>query len=269
MVYKLTTTIGRLAMTIAIVFLGSPRDSLATYIFLPVTGNGIGGNAATSQFTSANGYGVINVTHSFSPSGAGPDDNNNAAIFPSMFSTVFPGTGNVQGHLAQTKYSSSSVVTFDLTGYTMLSTTVFGMWNTTDEATQPPYRIELIDAASNPVPPTTFTTFGTQDNTGAGQPNGRHQMVLNSATGDISAGAVINGGVGIHTNALFWNMIPTGTKEIRVYGNLSPLAGNIAGDGVGYYFAELMVPEPATCVLMAIGLMGVLAFRQSSRTAQV
>lgn len=250
-----------LAVAIAIVIFGSTRYSLATYIFLPVTGNGIGGNLATSQFTSPQGNGVINVTHAFTGAGPGPADNNNPLIFPSAFPTVFPGSGNVQGHLAQTRYAATSLVTFDLNGYNILPTTVFGMWNTTDESAQPPYRIELLNAANVAVPPTTFNPpFGTGDNTGAAGVNGRKQMVLNPATGDISAGAVINGGVGIHTNALFWDKIPAGTKEIRVYGTLSPLAGNTDGDGVGYYFAELMVPEPSSLAFSALGLFSLAMF---------
>ena len=116
-----------------------------------------------------------------------PWTNINSAIFPSNFSAIpgFVGTGNVQGHVGQTLYGNTSVVTFTMINYTISSTsTVFGMWNTTDEVAQPAYRIELIDASNNAVPPTSFVTFGTGDNAGAGQPNGRHQMVLNPATGD-------------------------------------------------------------------------------------
>ena len=49
---------------------------------------------------------------------------------------------------------------------------------------------------------------------------------------------------------------------IKVYGNLGPLAGNNQGDGVGYYFAELTVPEPTSITLFAIGLFSVTAFRR-------
>jgi len=250
-----SVTIGRpnrrFALITATIFFGSTTASLAAYSFLPVSGNWpFSGNAATSQFTSLYGNGVINVTHAFSAGGAGPDDNNNALI-PSQFTTSFPGTGVVQGHLAQTMYGSTSIVTFDLTGYNLSSSTVFGMWNITDETTQPPYRLELIDAGNNPQFPTTFNIAASQDN--QIQVQGRHQLVMNNATGVISAGATINGGIGIHTNAVFWDTIPTGTKKIIVYGNLTPIPGNLQGDGVGYYFAEL-TPEPCSFTLAAFGL---------------
>jgi hypothetical protein len=251
-----------LAFATAIVFFGSTTASMAAYSFLSVSGNWpLSGNAATSQFTGALGF--INVTHSFSAGGAGPDDNNNAAIFPSNFSAipVFAGTGNVQGHLAQTLYGNTSVVTFSMLGYSITPNTVFGMWNTTDEVAQPAYRIELT-IANTPGPPTTFNPIGTGDN--ALQP-GRHQMLMNPATGDVSFGAVINGGAGIHTNALFWNKIPAGTQLIKVYGNLGQLPGNTQGDGVGYYFAELAVPEPCSIALFAVGLfsLGIFGRRRS------
>ena len=202
---------------------------MAAYSFLPITSSFGTGNLTFAQFTSSNFNGIITVSHSFSAGGVGPDDNNNPLIFPSNYSAIpgFAGTGNVQGHLAQTLYGNTSKVTFNMLGYNITPSTVFGMWNTTDEVAQPAYRIELINSIGNPVPPTTFTTFGTGDNLGAAGVLGRHQMVLNAATGDISAGATINGGAGIHTNALFWNNIPAGTKAINVYGTLGQLPGII------------------------------------------
>jgi hypothetical protein len=245
--------------------LGSSDARGATYDFLSVSGNGIAGNAATSQFTSSNGNGFIDVTHSF-PGGAwGPNDNDNSLIIPSAFTTIFPGTGNVDGHLVQTLYNSTSVTTFDLSNYNLSASTVFGMWNTTDEVVSPPggapvYRIELL-VSNIAGPPNTFGNVGTQDNTGAAGVLGRHQMVLTASTGAISAGGPINGGAGVHTNALFWDQIPAGTTEIRVYGDLPPLLGNVAGDGVGYYFAEV-VPEPTTLALLICGGLGLMAPRR-------
>ena len=267
---SLTTAIWsrRFALATAIIFLVSSSTSMAAYIFLPITASSGSGNLTFAQFTGSNGF--ITVSHSFSAGGAGPDDNNNPLLFPSNYSAIpgFAGTGNVQGHLAQTLYGNTSKVTFNLLGYNITPSTVFGMWNTTDEVAQPAYRIELINSIGNPVPPTTFTPpFGTGDNLGAGQTLGRHQMVLNAATGDISAGASINGGAGIHTNALFWNNIPAGTKAINVYGTLGPLTGNTQGDGVGYYFAELTVPEPTSITLFAIGLFSVIAFGRRRKRA--
>jgi hypothetical protein len=233
-----------LVLAAATVFLGSTTALAVQYSFLNVASTG----TATSQFTSGYGNGVINVSHVFSPGGAGASDNINTAIFPSSFPTLFPGTGLVQGHLAQTVYSHTSVVTFDLTAYNLSPTTVFGIWNTTDEVPLPAYRVELIDSLNNPVPPATFSLIGNEDN--ATQVQGRHQLVLNTATGDIVAGALLNAG-GTHMDAAFFDNIPAGTKQIIVYGNLAPL--NLIGDGVGYYFAEV-VPEPSSFVLCGLGL---------------
>jgi hypothetical protein len=229
----------------AIALLGAARAALAVqYSFLPVASTG----TATSQFTSGYGNGVINVSHTFSAGGAGASDNVNTAIFPSSFPTLFPGTGLVQGHLAQTVYNHTSVVTFDLTAYNLSPTTVFGIWNTTDEIPLPAYRVELIDSLNNPVPPSTFNLIGNEDN--ATQVQGRHQLVLNTATGDIVAGGLLNP-LGTHMDAAFFDNIPAGTKQIIVYGNLAPL--NLIGDGVGYYFAEV-VPEPSSILLGGLGL---------------
>ena len=62
-----------------------------------------------------------------------------------------------------------------------------------------------------------------------------------NAAGDILTGAMINAG-GTHTNAAFWDklILGTGTTKIVVHGSLTPL--NNIGDGVGYYFAELVIP---------------------------
>jgi hypothetical protein len=231
--------------------------SAVQYGFLPCASTG----TFTSQFTSNVGNGVINVTDSFPTGGAGASENLNSAIFPSQFTTLFPGTGQVQGHLAQTVYNHTSVVTFDLTGYNLSSSTVFGMWNTTDEVTapvggSPVYRVQLIDAGGFQVNPT-FNLIGNQDN--QTQVPGRHQMVM-SGTGEITPGALINGGAGTHTDAAFWDNIPAGTKKIIVYADLPPL--NPIGDGVGYYFAEA-VPEPGTLSAFAIGGLALLRRRRA------
>jgi hypothetical protein len=128
------------------------------------------------------------------------------------------------------------------------------MWNTTDQVTPPVggppvYQVQLLDAGNNLVSPTTFNLIGNQDN--QTQVAGRHQMVMNTSTGEITPGTLINPS-GTHTDAAFWDNIPAGTKEIIIYGNLPPL--NNLGDGVGYYFAEVVVPEPSTFALCALGL---------------
>lgn len=226
----------------------------ATYGFLPIASTG----ATTSLYSSANGNGTIAVSHAFSAGGAGALDNVNSAIFPSQFTTLFPGSGTAQGNLAQTLYNNTSIVTFDLSGYALSSSTVFGMWNTTDEVTAPTggpavYRVELINSSNVAVAPTTFNLMGNQDNTG--QVNAHRRLLMNPATGDVTAGTVLDAS-GTHTDAAFWDHIPAGTKKIIVYGNLPAL--NTSGDGVGYYFAEV-VPEPASLGLIAaaasIGLL--------------
>lgn len=223
------------------------------YDFLPIVSTG----SATSQFNSLNGNGYIGVTDSFPAGGAGYADNNNSLIYPSQFTTLFPGTGQVQGHLGMTVYNYRSVVTFDLTNYTITPLTKFGMWNTSDEVSapvggNPVYQIQLMDASNSIVNPTTFNLFGKQDN--QTQVLGRHELDMNPADGVITPGALINGGYsgsGIHTSATFWDNIPTTTKEIIVYIDLPPL--NTIGDGVGYYFAEVQVPEPTTLTLLGAG----------------
>jgi hypothetical protein len=232
--------------------------SAAVYNFLPVAVTG----PSSSQFSSQNN-GVINVTDTFSPGGAGGADNVNSAIFPSQFPVLFPGTGSVQGHLAQTVYNHTSAVTFDLTGYTLSASTVFGIWNTTDEVTAPAggppvYQVVLIDSFSNPVAPTTFNPIGNEDN--ATQVTGRHHLSLNTVTGEITPGLPDDPN-GTHTDAAFWDQIPVGTRDIIVYANLPPL--NNIGDGVGYYFAEVAVPEPTTLSLLGLASAALLRRRRA------
>lgn len=237
------------------------------YSFLSLTDNTTGGNAASATFSGANG--VIKVTHTFPAGGAGVSDNQNALIFPSQFTTMFPGTGNVQGHLAQTVYGFTSKVTFDMTGYTITPNTVFGMWNTTDEVTapvggNPVYRVQLLDISNTQVNPTTFSWMGNQDN--QTQVQGRHSLVMNTSTGAITPGGTINGGIGTHTDAAFWQNIPTTTKQIMVFADLPQL--NTIGDGVGYYFAE-RVPEPSSVSLLMLGgvaTINLLSRRRSNTT---
>ncbi len=247
----------RFAVATAIVLLAMESYSQAAiypgYQFLPLTNFSGTGNATFAQFTGTNG--VITVSHSFSPGGAGTADNQNFIVGfnPSQFTNLFPGTGLVQGHLAQTVYNHTSQVEFNLQGYAITPNTVFGMWNTTDEVTapvggNPVYRVQLV-IANTLTNPSMLSYMGNQDN--QTQVQGRHSLVMN-ANGDITFGGTINGGIGTHTDAAFWRSIPTGTQKIIVYGDLPPL--NTIGDGVGYYFAEL-VPEPTSFVLLSLGLL--------------
>jgi hypothetical protein len=258
MVWRSISFVRRAALAAVVLALGAAKTTLAVqYDFLPINATG----TFTSTFTSNNGNGVITVTDSFPGGGAGAANNNNAAIFPSQFTTLFPGTGQVQGHLAQTVYGFRSVVTFDLTGYNLSPSTVFGMWNTTDEVTapvggSPVYQVQLIDANGNQVNPT-FNLIGNQDN--QTQVAGRHRMLM-SATGEITFGALLNPN-GTHTDAAFWDNIPAGTKQIKVFADLPTL--NSIGDGVGYYFAEA-VPEPAMMSTLAV-VGGMVLLRRPRR----
>jgi hypothetical protein len=250
----------RIAWVTATVVLGCAAAApAATYGFLSVTDNNVSGNGALATFNSNYGNGFITVDHFFpSPAGVGYADNITSAISPGLFPNLFPGTGPVQGHLAMTVYNYTSVVTFHLNNYNLSTSTIFGMWNITDEVTPvvgpgggytPLYQIQLLDANNTIVNPSSFLLYGHDDNTT--QVLGRHQLDLNPSTGEVSAGIPINGGNGVHTNAAFWYNIPAGTQEIIVQADLPPL--NTIGDGVGYYFAEI-VPEPTSLALIGVGV---------------
>lgn len=136
---------------------------------------------------------------------------------------------------------------------------MFGIWNTTDEITLPAYNVQVLTVTNTLAPPTTFNLIGNQDN--QGQVAGRSMEQLNTATGDITAPTIINNS-GTHTDAMFFNGIATGTKEIIVTGHLGPL--NNVGDGVGYYFAEI-VPEPTSIALVGLSLAGLLTVVRRKR----
>jgi hypothetical protein len=240
------------------------------YDFLSVSGNWPQtGNAAATTFSSNNLNGTITVSHFFSsPAAVGYADNDNALIYPSDFSSLFPGTGQVQGHLAMTVYGdpnglppggniNTSQVIFNLTTYTgSLPDLIFGIWNTTTEVGSPVYNVQLRDSSNAIVSPSGMSVYGNADNTGFGQVLGLHKMLFTPSTGDISFSNAILNASGIHTDAMFLKGIPLGTKEIIVTANLPPL--NTIGDGVGYYFVEQVVPIPAAAWLFgsALGLIG-------------
>jgi hypothetical protein len=258
---KTGPSISRLVLAMAtVVFFASTSVSLAatTYAFMNEISNLVPGNLASAVFTSNNGSGFIKVSHYFPNGGVGGSDNADNLLFPSQFTTLFPGTGSVQGHVAQTVYGPQfkSIITFDLTNYAVRPNTVFGMWNTSDEVAQPDYTVQLLNASNVLVPPSTFNLLGDQDNTGAAGVPARHVLTMNTSTGAVSAGALLNPS-GTHTDAAFWNHIPTGTKQIIVTSNLASL--NNIGDGVGYYFVEA-IPEPSSIVLCTLGLFSLGLF---------
>jgi hypothetical protein len=242
----------------------------APYSFLSVSGTNVPGNGTSvSTFTSGSN-GTITVDHNSTTPNAlgnwGSLDNVNSAINPSQFATLFPGSGSVQGHLAQSMYGDPNgpvgtpaqpnvtTVTFHLNTYSgNLPDLVFGVWNTTTEVGTPVYNIQLKNSGGFIVSPTTLNVVGNDDNTGAGGVLGLHQLLFTPSSGDLTFNpAILNNG-GIHTDAIFLKNIPVGTQEIIVTATLPAL--NNLGDGVGYYFAE-PVPEPSTLTLAALGLLG-------------
>ena len=252
-----------------------------TYTFMSVSGTNVPGNGTTvSTFTSGLGNGIITVDHnSTTPNSLGnwgAQDNINSAIIPSKFATLFPGTGNVQGHLAQSMYGDPSpppgfpapvpnvtTVIFHLdSGYNgYVPDLIFGIWNTTTEVGMPVYNIQLKDSGGFIVSPTTLNFFGRDDNTGSAGVLGLHQLLFTPSSGDLTFNpATLNSG-GIHTDAIFLNKIPQGTKEIIVTATLPAL--NNLGDGVGYYFVE--TPEPSTLLLAAFGFVGLGYFNLRKR----
>jgi hypothetical protein len=255
-------------LALAVLCCWSSATQAAQYDFLSVSGNWPQtGNAAATTFSSNNLNGVVTVSHIFSsPAAVGYADNDNALIFPSDFTSLFHGTGQVQGHLAMTVYGdpnspggniNTSQVIFNLTAYTgNLPDLMFGIWNTTTEVGSPVYNIQLRDASNVIVAPSTLTVYGNADNTGSGQVLGYHQMLFTPSSGDISFSNAILNASGVHTDAMFLNGIPLGTKEIIVTANLPPL--NTIGDGVGYYLAEQVIPVPPAVWLFgsALGVMG-------------
>jgi hypothetical protein len=273
-----------LIAAVAWLFLASINPAFA-YTFMSVSGTNVPGNGTTvSTFTSGLGNGIITVDHnSTTPNSLGNwglQDNINSAINPSKFVTLFPGTGNVQGHLAQSMYGDPNppvvgsppipnvtTVTFNLSTYTgNLPALYFGLWNTTTQVGQPVYNIQLKDAGGFIVPPATVSYFGNDDNTGTAGVLGLHTMLFTPSSGDINFGPSLGNG-GIHTDALFFNGIPAGTKEIIVTATLPAL--NNLGDGVGYYFVE--VPEPSTYVLVGFSAitLALLAHRRNTINAKL
>ncbi len=265
-------------MALTVLLAGWTSTALATpYSFMSVSGTNVPGNGiAVSTFTSGL-HGTITVDHnSTTPNSLGnwgAQDNLNSYVIPSKFATLFPTSGNVDGHLAQSMYGDPNppvgfpapipnvtTVTFDLTTYTgYLPDLMFGIWNTTIEVGMPVYNVQLMDASNAIVPPSTLNVYGNDDNTGSAGVLGYHKMLFTPSSGDITFSNAVLNASGIHTDAIFLNNLPLGTKQIIVTATLPAL--NNLGDGVGYYFAE-PVPEPSSFVLAAMGLASLVVFRR-------
>jgi hypothetical protein len=241
------------ALVCAMSLFAAANSSLAVQPrFLTVTQTG----TDTSQFNSLNNNGYIDVTHVHSAGGAAPADNNNTLIL-NKFELLFPNTGLVDGHLAQTHYANQLEVHFSLANYKITGRTIFGMWNTSDEVSWPsgpgaPFRpVYTLAVMQNNIvgPPTTFDLIGKQDN--EANVLAHTELMMDPNTGYITPGPLVNSGGGVHMNAAFWKKIPTNAQEIILYGDLPGL--NTLGDGIGFYFAD--VPEPTTALLASLAIM--------------
>ncbi|PWU17900.1 MAG: hypothetical protein C5B50_10250 [Verrucomicrobia bacterium] len=192
------------------------------YDFLPVTITGPG-----AKFTSPNGNGIITVTNT-----GGPFLGLNNTVYTSKFPNLFPASATVPGWLAQADNYAIYTNTFYLNNYNLSATTVFGIWNITEESNS--YRIELFDGAGLAiVPALSFMNFDDDSNSGN---IGWYHMVL-SLSGYLWTYQFKTSG--IDCDAAFWNKIPPQTKKIVVTGTLA--ASN--ADGVVFYFGEARTNE--------------------------
>ena len=161
---KKCSPLRHLTLLVLAVLCGWTSATLAApYTFMSVSGTNVPGNGTTvSTFTSGLGNGIITVDHNSTTQTSlgnwGAQDNINSAINPSKFAALFPGTGNVQGHVAQSMYGDPSTpvgspgpipnvttVTFHLnSGYNgYVPDLIFGIWNTTTEVGMPVYNVQL------------------------------------------------------------------------------------------------------------------------------
>ncbi len=209
---------GKCSFTVTVV----PFSS-GVYDFLPVTIPGVGG-----KFTSPNGNGFITAQ-----TAGGPFLGLNNTMYPSQFTNLFPASGVVQGYLAQGDDSAFYTVTFDLQNYALSPSTVFGIWNITEETGS--YKVEVFSCAPALIaPPFTsyFDFMGYDDNALDGNIGWFH-MTLNPASGFLSTSQFK--AAGIDCDAVFWTNLPPNACKIVVTGRLGPQ------DGVVFYFAE---PKP-------------------------
>ena len=195
-------------------------NSSGVYDFLPVTISGSGGT-----FTSPNGNGFITAQ-----TAGGPFLGQNNTLWLSQFPNLFAASGTVQGYLAQADNNATYTVTFDLQNYALLPSTVFGMWNITEETNL--YQIQVLTCSNTviapPFPPY-FNFMGWDDDLLSGN-IGWYHMTLNPSTGFLSTSQFNPSG--IDCDAAFWTNLPPNACKIVVTGHLGP------ADGVVFYFAE-------------------------------
>ena len=229
---------GKCSFTVTVV----PFSS-GVYDFLPVTIPGTGG-----KFTSPNGNGFITAQ-----TAGGPFMGLNNTAYSSKFPNLFPASGVVQGYLAQADINAFYTVTFDLSNYALSPSTVFGIWNITEETDL--YKVEVFTCANTPVAPPFppyFNFMGWDDDALSGN-IGWYHMTLNPTTGFLSTAPFQASG--LDCDAAFWNNLPPNACKIVVTGRLGP------ADGVVFYFAEpkpccdIACPKDITVTTCATGVV--------------
>jgi len=206
------------------------------YDFLPVTITGAG-----AKFSSLNGNGFITVTNT-----GGPFLGFNNTVWTSQFPNLFPASATAPGWIAQADNNAALTNTFYLANYNLSNSTVFGIWNTTEETST--YRIRLLDGAGNQLAPVFNWNFIGYDDDALSGNIGWHHIVVNPVTGFLTPTQYTT--FGTDCDAAFWDNLPLNTKQIVVTGNLG--ANN--ADGVVFYFAERRRCPVAPCRLCNINL---------------
>ena len=212
-----------LLLALAASFAAAVSTRATTYSFLSCTVT----DSVFSTYTSVNGYGYITETQSNAL---------NADLWIAQFPTLFPGSGDVQGVRVIGGGGTTFTITFDLSNYTNFSaSTVFGFYNIIDDDLGT-YTIKLLDAGNNAIaPPFAWHLIGNEDD--ALHPQAATHMVLDPTTGVFSTSAYQSG---VHSDAAFWDHIPSNTRKIVITGTLGPSA-----DGTVPFFAE---PQPSLAI---------------------
>lgn len=197
-----------------------------TYSFLSCTVT----DSVVSTYTSVNGYGYITETQSNAM---------NADVWTAQFPTNFPGSGSVQGVRVIGGIGATFTITFELSNYSNFSaSTVFGFYNIIDDNLGT-YKIELFDAGNNTIaPPFTWHLIANEDD--ALHPQAATHIVLDPSSGVFSTQVYQSG---VHSDAAFWDQIPSNTRKIVITGMLGPSA-----DGTVPFFAEPQPPFAITSI---------------------